>query len=146
MLFLSGNRTVCGKFPIINSQHLHCIIITTGGTHHDPNQKLCTNHQHNSYKLDTPGHMLNNHLHHKNNLVQNIQSCDAGEELRSYTNGGYQDYDHTATLKCYILRFSLMRNSSRMYSPLSQWLPSSRSPSVHHCTHPSTYTFTMAQG
>ena len=32
-------------------------------------------------------------------LVQNIQPCDTGEELRAYTNGGHQDYEHTVTLK-----------------------------------------------
>ena len=31
-----------------------------------------------------------------NNIVQNIQPCDVGEEIKAYTNGGYQDYDHTA--------------------------------------------------
>ena len=35
-----------------------------------------------------------------NNIVQNIQPCDSGEELRAYTNFGHQEYDHTATLKC----------------------------------------------
>ena len=34
-----------------------------------------------------------------NNLAQNVQPCDAGEELRASTNGGHQNYDHTATLK-----------------------------------------------
>ena len=33
------------------------------------------------------------------NLVQNIQPCDAGEELRAYTKDGNQDYNQTATLK-----------------------------------------------
>ena len=33
------------------------------------------------------------------NIFQNIQTCDAGEELRAYSNGGHQDYDHTKTLK-----------------------------------------------
>ena len=32
-------------------------------------------------------------------LVQNIQPCDAGEELRAYTNHVHQDYDHTSTFK-----------------------------------------------
>ena len=33
------------------------------------------------------------------NLVHKIKRCDAEEELRAYTNGGYQNHDHTATLK-----------------------------------------------
>ena len=38
------------------------------------------------------------HIRNKN-IVQNIQHCDAGEELRAHINGGHQDYDHTSTLK-----------------------------------------------
>ena len=48
MLSLLGNRILCGKLSIINSQHPHWITITTGGTHHDPNHKVGTNHQYHS--------------------------------------------------------------------------------------------------
>ena len=46
----------------------------------------------------------------KQTLVQKIQPCDAGEKLRTYTNDGHQDYDHTATLNCYLLKFFLKNN------------------------------------
>ena len=81
-----------------------------------------------------------------NNLVQKIQSCDAGEDLRAYTNGGYQDYEHTAILKMLPFKFSLMSNTLHIYFPFTQWRPSSVSLSTYNCTHPSTYTFTMEQG
>ena len=44
------------------------------------------------------------------NIVQDMQPCDAGEELRAYTNGGHQDYDHTATLKRLHIDVFLMKN------------------------------------
>ena len=37
------------------------------------------------------------------NIVQNIQPCDAVEELRAYKNGGHQNHDRTTTLTCYLL-------------------------------------------
>ena len=63
------------------------------------------------------------------NIVQNIQPCDAGDELRSYTNRVHQDYDHTTTLKMLPFTVFLMRNPSRTYSHLPKWSPSSVSPS-----------------
>ena len=39
MIFLPGDSTLCGKFPIINSQHPHWITVTTSGNHHDPTTK-----------------------------------------------------------------------------------------------------------
>ena len=43
MLSLTGNRTLCKKFLIINSQHPHWITVNTGGNHHGRNHKVCTN-------------------------------------------------------------------------------------------------------
>ena len=43
--------------------------------------------------------MLNHQFHQKKNIFQKIQPCNTWEELRAYTNGGYQDYGHTAILK-----------------------------------------------
>ena len=50
-------------------------------------------------------------------LFQNIQPCDAGEELRAYTNGGHQDYDHTATLT--LLPFEFFFNEQSLANILS---------------------------
>ena len=79
-------------------------------------------------------------------LVQNIQPCDSGEELRAYTNVGHQDYDHTATLKLLPFDVFKMNNPLQTYYPLPQWCPSSGSPSTLNWTRSSMYTFTMAQG
>ena len=51
-----------------------------------------------------------------NNHVQNIQPFYSGEELRSYTNGGNQDYVHTAALKCHPLNFLNKQSLVRMLS------------------------------
>ena len=50
-------------------------------------------------------------------LVQNIQPCYAGKELRAYTIGGHQDYDHTATLK--LLPFEVFFNEQSLANILS---------------------------
>ena len=50
-------------------------------------------------------------------LLQNIQPCGAGEEIRAYTNGGHQYYDHTATLK--LLPFEVFLNEQSLANILS---------------------------
>ena len=52
------------------------------------------------------------------NLVYSIHPCDAGEALRAYTNGGHQDYDHTATFKIWPFEVYLMSNTLQTYIPL----------------------------
>ena len=52
-----------------------------------------------------------------NSLVQNIQPCDAGEELRAYTNYVHQDYEHTATLK--LLPFEVFFNEQSLANIIS---------------------------
>ena len=99
MLLLSGNMTLCGKLPIINTQHLHWITITTYATNHNPNHEGVTNHKYYEPKLDLSKHMLNHQLHQNQFFVLDIQPFDAGEDLRAYTNVEHQDYDHTTTLK-----------------------------------------------
>ena len=79
-------------------------------------------------------------------LVQNIQPCDAGEELMAYTNHGHQDYDHTATFKVVTFWSFFMNNPLQTYHHLPQWSPSSGSSLTLNWTHSSTYTCTMAQG
>ena len=39
ILSLSVNMTLCGKLPIINSQHSYWITITTGRNHNEPDHK-----------------------------------------------------------------------------------------------------------
>ena len=69
--------------------------------------------------------MINYQLHHKQRFCcPNIQPYDAGEELRSYTNGGHKDYEHTVNFKMLLLYVSFMSNPLRTYSPLYQWRPS----------------------
>ena len=81
-----------------------------------------------------------------NNIVQSIQPCDAGQELRAYTNGKHRDYYHTATLKMLPFKYFCMYNQLQTYSPLHKWRPISGPPSTLNWTHSSTYTFTVAQG
>ena len=51
-----------------------------------------------------------------NSLVQNIQPCDAGEELRAYTNDGHQYYDHTETLSMLPFEKKKMNNPLKKLS------------------------------
>ena len=72
------------------------------------------------------------------NLFQNIQLCDAGEELRAYINRGHQDYDHTTTFKNNLLNFSLMSNYLQTKFPFPWWRPSSGTLLTHNWAHAST--------
>ena len=70
--------------------------------------------------MDPPGHLLSHQFHQKQESCPKIQPCDAVEELRAYTNGGHQDYDHTATLKMSPSDFFKMDNPLQTYSLMMQ--------------------------
>ena len=114
MLLLWGERTLCRKLYIINIQHLHWIKITTSGNHHDPNKMDAptTNIMNSNWILLETCSTIS-YIRNKN-LVQNIQTCDAGEEIRTYKNGENQDHDHIATFK--ILPFEVLFNKKSLAS------------------------------
>ena len=75
-------------------------------------------------------------------LVQKIQPCDEGEELRAHTNGGHQDYDHIATLKHLPFEVFLMNN---FFCKNNLLCHSDVKVLTMNWTRSSTYTFPMAQ-
>ena len=82
MTSLPGNRTLCGKFPIIKIKQQHWITITTGGTQHDPNHEGCTNHQNHEPKLNPSVHMLNHQFQQKQKSLSKhpTLSCRRGTQ------------------------------------------------------------------
>ena len=146
MLSLPGYRISCGKFPIINGQHPHWnTALQVGLTMSQTTKEAPTTNiiNPNWILLDTCSTISS--IRNKS-LVQNIQPCDSGEELRAYKNGGHQDYDHTATLKLLPFDVFKINNTLQTYYPLPQWRPISGSPSTLNWTRSSMYTFTMSQG
>ena len=108
---------LCRKLPIINVQHPHWNTVTTSGPHHDPNHKGGTRNNiinPNCILLETCSTISSTR---NKSLVQNFQPCYVGEEPRAYTNGGHQDYDHTATLK--MLPFEDFLNEQSLANILS---------------------------
>ena len=59
----------------------------------------------------------NPQFHQQKIIGHNIQPYDAGEELRTYKNGGHQDHDHTTTLK--MLPFEVLFNDKSLVNKLS---------------------------
>ena len=52
-------------------------------------------------------------------LVQDIHSCDAGEEFQAYTNRVYQDSNYTVTMKIIPFEFFYKENSLSNILPFS---------------------------